>query len=406
MLPQDLKTESFAGYPPEARKFVANYVGILRLLPLSFVPELLRELIDYDFAFPAERSAHEKELEYLSSLPGARLRECFETFAGIRLSPQLENSDWVKAPAHFVEQLSEYLWSTHQLDTFRKASNEYADRIRAANPPEPPKIPRLSIAIIGQGVTEYNGQLFRKLRAHGAYYSGVKPDDGLRILLDAAGARAKAHPVPYGHWYIDGGEEADHTSGLTCVSYRGLEPVRTALLRRMQAELDRPGMGPEALRTFLAQLRPSDIEMGRLAAGQSKDELLQRFELKLLTEGSGTQIFSTVFAQWAAREVLRRAQPLTLLVRFAPRQRQKPMNELLSANATHPEMDLVGSLIDGDMGAYYNWLNQQRLPGAEESSFLVWFEGHNQAVAIGPATPRGTESKSPANLAQVLEWTT
>ncbi len=54
------------------------------------------------------------------------------------------------------------------------------------------------------------------------------------------------------------------------------------------------------------------------------------------------------------------------------------------------------------MGAYYNWINQQRLPGAEQSSFIVWFEGHNQALAIGPATPRGTESNSPADLKQVL----
>ena len=76
--------------------------------------------------------------------------------------------------------------------------------------------------------------------------------------------------------------------------------------------------------------------------------------LKLLTEGSGTQIFSTSFTQWAARESLRRAQPLTLLVRFAPRQRQKPMNEMLFAKAESVELDPVGSLVDGDMGAYYN----------------------------------------------------
>lgn len=82
------------------------------------------------------------------------------------------------------------------------------------------------------------------------------------------------------------------------------------------------------------------------------------------------------------------------------------MNELLSANLTQPELDFTGSLIDADMGAYYNWINQQRLPGAEQSSFIVWFEGHNQALAIGPGTPRGTESKSPADLRQLLDWTT
>ena len=70
-----------------------------------------------------------------------------------------------------------------------------------------------------------------------------------------------------------------------------------------------------------------------------------------------------------------------------------------------PEFDFVGSLVDADMGAYYNWVNQQRLPGGEQSSFLVWFEGHNQALAIGPSTPRGTESTSAADLEQVLSWT-
>lgn len=81
------------------------------------------------------------------------------------------------------------------------------------------------------------------------------------------------------------------------------------------------------------------------------------------------------------------------------------MKELFSAVSASPELDLVGSLVDGDMGAYCNWLNQQRLPGAEQSSFLVWFEGHNQALAIGPAVPRGTESTSATDLGQLLSWT-
>jgi len=153
------------------------------------------------------------------------------------------------------------------------------------------------------------------------------------------------------------------------------------------------------LRTTLAQMRPADLGMA-----QEGDQVLDRFQVKLLTEGSGTQIFSTVFAQWAAREALRRAQPLTLLVRFAPRQRQKPMNELLSPNTVAPELDVIGSLIDADMGAYYNWLNQQRLPGADESLFLVWFEGRSQALAIAPSMPRGTESTTATDLAQILSW--
>ena len=156
-------------------------------------------------------------------------------------------------------------------------------------------------------------------------------------------------------------------------------------------------MGPEELRTYLAELKPSDLGMDK--AG---DPVLNRFQVKLFTEGSGTQIFSTTFAQWTAREALRRAQPLTLLVRFAPRQRQRPMNELLSNAAGNPGLDLVGSLLDADMGAYYHWINRRWLPGAPQSVFLAWFEDHQQAITVSPALPHGVESTSPIDLRKLL----
>ncbi len=367
MLPSNLKADQFERYPAEARKLVRNYIGALQKLPLSFVPSLLREVIDYDFKFPAERTAVEKELANLGSLSAEQTQTWFRAFADIELSPKLERLDWINAPAQFVEQLSAHLWTTHQLDRFRQAATEYADRLHAAVPADPPPVPRMGIAIIGQGVTAPDEPLFRKLRPHGAYFSHVKPENGLKILLDSVAARAKAHPAPYGHWYVDGGEEAAHDSAVTCISYGALEPVRNAVLRKMRAEVDKPGMGPEALRTLLAQATPAGL--GLRAA---KDPILDRF----------------------------------LLVRFAPRQRQKPMNELLSESSDRPELDPVGSLVDADMGAYYNWLNQQRLPSAEQSSFLAWFENHGEAIAIGPSMPRGTESTSVADLRELLSWMT
>jgi hypothetical protein len=157
-------------------------------------------------------------------------------------------------------------------------------------------------------------------------------------------------------------------------------------------------MGPEQLRTDLAAMNPSDLGMEK-----SGDPVLDRFQLKVLTEGSGTQIFSTTFAQWAARDALRRAQPLTLLVRFAPRQRMRPMNELLSDSQAMPELDLIGSLIDADMGAYYHWINQQRLPGASQSVFIAWFEDHEQAVVVSPALPHGVEWVSETSIEGLLK---
>jgi hypothetical protein len=222
----------------------------------------------------------------------------------------------------------------------------------------------------------------------------------LETLLEFATKRAKAHPVPYAHWYIDGGQKAAHDPILTSVSYGALEPARNLLLAKVQKQSDSPGMGPENLRTTMAALRPQDLRLDKIA-----DPVLSRFELRLLTEGSGTQIFSTTFAQWAAREALRRAQPLTLVVRYAPRQRQRPMSEMLAVPKESLEADPAGSLVDADMGAYYNWLNQQRLTGAAQSSFIAWFEEHGTAIAIGSAVPRGTVSNSAVDMRQVVEWT-
>ena len=397
MQPSQLKPESFSKYPPEARKLMVAHLGAIRQLPLSFLPNLLHEAIDYDYKFPAEKSAIDRELKVISSLTPAERDDWFRDFAQIPLSSSLEHVDWVNQPARFGEQESAYLWSTHRQDAFTKAAIAYGARLQAAVPPGKPPVTRLGIAIVGQGVTAYDAPLFRDLRKHGTWFGNLNPENGFQLLLAAVEARAKAHPLPYGHWYVDGGSAAEHSPRLTCVSYKALDRARAALLKNMQEEIRRPGMGPEELRTHLAELKPADLGMG-----EAGDPVLDRFQVKVLTEGSGTQIFSTTFAQWSAREALRRAQPLTLLVRFAPRQRQRPMSELLSDFKLNPELDPVGSLVDADMAAYYHWINQQRLSGASQSVFLAWFEDHRQAVVVSPGMPRGVESSSAINLGELL----
>ena len=59
MRPADLKPGQFSGYPPQARKLVTDNLAALQHLPLALLPSLLREAIDYDFKFPAERLALE-----------------------------------------------------------------------------------------------------------------------------------------------------------------------------------------------------------------------------------------------------------------------------------------------------------------------------------------------------------
>jgi hypothetical protein len=401
MLPSDLQPAQFASYPPQARALAIANLPVLRKIPLSFLPSLLRELIEYDFKFPAERTAVDRELTYLHSLSAEEVAETFAAFTRLNLPPTLEQVDWINHPAQFVEQEAAYLWSTHSMDSFRAAATRYGEQLRTAHAAEPLPVRRLGIAVVGQDVSAYDSELFRNLKPHGTYFTKVKPENGLEHLVAAVEARAQVHPLPYAHWYIDGGRPLRPAPLLTEVSYQSLNATLANLLQYMQAEIAKPGMGPEDLRTNLARLIPSDLHMD--PAG---DPVLQRFQMKVLTEGSGTQVFSTTFAQWTTREALRRAEPLTVLTRFASRQRQAPMNELLANKDTHPQVDPAGSLVDAEMASYYHWINQRRLPEAERSAFLIWFEGHDKALIIAPGLPRGTQSATEMDMKGLITLAT
>ena len=376
-------------------------------------------------------------------------------FAQLKLTRELEQIDWVNSPAIFSEQLSAHLWATHQIDAFRAAAVDYVQKATASAPDPPLPTHRLGIAVIGQGVAKNEYRLFRKLRPQGVYYTQVKPEGGVRTLLEAAQARAEAHPVPYGHWYIDGGSALPVAGSFTRISYEALAGPRAALQERMQKTYEAAVFDPEAFRTMLAQIKPEEAGLG--AGG---DAVLNRFQLSLLTEGSGTQVFSTTFVQWAAREALRRAQPLTLVARFAPRQRERQMNELLAERQRTPETgsagvaggrryggvlhlaesaaafrggqvgvpgvvrgsrgsrgggagDRTGQTLGradraggpgGEAGMTARVLASQRgdLEAArDKSAFLAWFEDHGEAVAVGPGIEPGKRSDAPIGLADL-----
>ncbi len=405
MQPAHLKESDFAAYPPEARALATKELALLRDLPLVLAPILLRELIAYDWKMPAERRELLKQFSFLSGLSNAQRASAMEGFREFSLNAGLAATDWVNSPSAFMEQLTAWLWSTHQMDRFRAVADTYASAINESLPEHPPAMPRLGIVVVGSGVDKNSGPLFRKLRPSGVHLTRVKPGNGLEILLAEAERRAAPTAAPplraatapgLLHWHIDGGSAAP-IKDLTQVSYARLEPARAMLLNRIQKAIASGQMGPEELRSLLARMRPGDVGLSDTGA----NAMLDHFQLSLLTEGAGTQIFATTFVQWAARECVRRAHPETLIVRYATRQQAQTMNTMLSgARSLGP--DPAGSLVDADLGAYYTWLSMRRLTGSEELRFLVWFEGHSEAIAIGPGLPRGTTSDSPMDMHKVV----
>ena len=398
MQPEQLKPASFASYPPEARAFAVDHLGTLQALPLVLAPILLRELIVYDWKLPAERRELQNQFTYLADLSAPDRETAFAGFHALMVSPELCTTDWVKDPGAFMDRLTAHLWSTHQMEHFRTLADAYSQAVHERSPSVPPAVPRLGVVVLGAGVEKPDCALFRKLRPEGVSLTRVRPESGLATLLAHTSDRASGGSTStLDHWYIEGGEPLSSTY-LTQVSYARLEAPRAQLATRIQQFIASGNQGPEGLRSLLARTRPADLGLPETP----ETAVLSHFQTTLLTEGAGAQIFATTFVQWAARECIRRAQPETLLVRYAPRQRAGDMNAMLTG-APVTGLDPQGSLVDADMGAYYTYLSLRRLPGADQLRFLVWFEGHAEAVAIGPSLPRGTSSNSPMTMQQVLQ---
>lgn len=411
MQPADLREQSFQSYPPQARATTVKYLPLLQQLPLLLTVVLLREIIHFDTRFPREQRALQSQLDYLASLPTEKREALVNGFAGISLSSSLVAFDWVNSPQKFEEQLSAYLWATHQHDRFHAVSTAYVDAIQNALPTQPPSAPRWAAVVLNADLRNDTYPLFRKLRPQGVFFPRVEShsdsENGSSLILARLSERASRTASPFAHWYIDGGtpiplknnpENTLENNAISSFSWSGSAHLRETVLGKVHSVIGSNGSGPEMLSsTMAAWARENNL-------ATAPDAPLQELLLSVYGDGSGTQIFSTTFVQWSSREILRRAEPASLVARYGARQQQRGMNEMFTeASSSYAHPDPAGSLIDADLGAYYTWINLNRLSGSESATFLAWSEAHHQAVAIGPGLPRGTESQEPISMAKLLQ---
>jgi hypothetical protein len=391
-----VKADSFSSYPPGGAALARSSLDTLQQLPPALLPVFLQQLKTYDLQFPIEQEEIRRRLAFVQTHPSS-----VESFRHIHVPARLERPENVAAPVRFLAETSAWLWSSLQMDAYREAAAEFVRHYQATDPPADPAVPRLLILIIGKDAS-VSAPLFQKLRAHGQVRSSVNVEGAAETILNLVRRRCADHPAPYANWYVDGGDPMPGAAGelarLSWLSWPALAPMNRAVLENIQSCIAN-GSGPEALQEQLAEL-----PLRHASSGAFSDDLrLQHFALSLLTEGSGTQIFATTFVQTAIREILRRAQPTTILARFAPRQRQKSFNAMVEDVAHGArDVDPDGSLVDADMAAYYAYLEATRLPGAAQASVLVWHEDHPLVFAAGPRIPKGTYTNSPCTLAETI----
>jgi hypothetical protein len=398
MTPDALTAASFASYPPAAHQFAVEHLQLLRRFPLAVCPSFLQQVKGFDTLFPVEREALRSQFDGLEHLDGQRFAVLIAPLQSLTISDTLRQMDWVTAPDRFVTDFSAFLWSSGQLNTFRKAAQD----LFAATPAPADTSSRLIIVVLGQGATVEPARLMRKLRKNGVYLTAFQHASAWDDIAAITAARANAQQQDYAHWYVDGGSPHPVLTSAfqngVAISYAALDPVRQHVLARMEQAIAGNAGGAEQMRDHLFGTTQADAGV----EGVTHDPILQRFYTELFTQSSGPQIFSTSFVQWAGRELARRALPKTLVLRYAPRQQHQDMNAMF-AEATPHTLDAQGSLRDAEMGAFYNWIEMSRITAPGKLTFVAWAEGQPYAVVLGPGAPAGTVSGSPITLRQVVQ---
>jgi hypothetical protein len=190
MTPGELRAESFRLYPPLARSFAVSNLQVLQRMPLILASVILRQLIQFDWCFPAEHERLSRQFDLMSKMDNASFAGLMSAFSTMKLSSELREMEWVDHPQLFSEHLTAYLWSEHQIDRYHKAAQDYQQFVETALEETAPASPRWTIVTIGQGSEQSDRQLFRKLRPHGTLFTQIDPTGGLEILLAEVRSRA------------------------------------------------------------------------------------------------------------------------------------------------------------------------------------------------------------------------
>ncbi|MBB5061805.1 hypothetical protein [Granulicella mallensis] len=400
MTPDQLVASSFNGYPAAARRFAVEHLSLLQRLPLVVCPSFLQQIQNLDTSFPAEKESLRWQCDALQKLAPERYSALASPLAALSVSPSLQSLDWVQSPASFIPELTAYLWSSGQINQFRLG----ASALFASVPSREDTTHRLVFVMLGQGAQVESGKVLRKLSKQGVFFSSLKTATALQDIRQAIESHASKASAPYANWYVDGGVISDEIAGklsnTTAVSYTGLSKLRERVLERMQGAvtLTSSSGGAEQIHTRLTNTSWRDVGASEITS----DPVLQRFYTELFTESSGPQIFSTSFVQWTGRELIRRAQPQTLLLRYTPRQSHRDMREMF-ASATPSSFDPQGSFRDAEMGAYYNWIEMSRIAAPGKLTFMAWVENKPFAVIAGAGAPAGTICATPMSIAEALQ---
>jgi hypothetical protein len=394
-------------YPKEIER--ALEAGVLKRLPLTFLPFVNQQLHQWEYLFPNERRSVQHLLVYVAAMSE---EQSSALFADVRsLEDKMGVRHWQFSTAEQTIENSSELARSPYFQEWRRAVQAVFNAVEKDAAPArgtPESAPhRLVLLEIPKNLPLDSARVWRRWQGIGIALKldlSASPGGALQgILLGSANASpgllyAVGNRPGAAHadtWVIDAGRElVDPIAALPTSS-----PSAPVLLSNARLDAYRQNFSHEmnSIRKDLADadavfdhLRKVDVSPW-CSPEVAADPAVREFVRSLYLTGNGAVIFGNSFVEWAASEAFRRARPSLVAARFGMRSKPKPFTGVAvfenpdQVNPLPAVDDPEGSSLDAQMLALYIWLAATRYEEYHRATVCVCIaESLSEAYIVAP----------------------
>jgi hypothetical protein len=385
--------------------------GLLKRLPLTFLPFTRQQLRDWDYLFPYERQSVLRLLLYLASLSGLQLAELFREVA--QLEEKMGVRGWQFSTEEQTILNASLLARSPYFQEWRKAVQKVfdaAEQQAAQEKQVEAARHRLILLVIPKRLPLDESKLWKQWQSIGrpVRLAGVQDPAAVSLaeallddkevsggLLDIVSRRSGATPADA--WILDAGnglvdcvlrQPSAGAGGYpaTLLGHERLATFREKFSREVNT-MHKDLVDADAV---YARLRKADVtpwcppEVGAVP-------VVREFLRSLYLSGNGALIYGNSFVEWGASEALRRARPSLLIAQFGVRSKPKPFTSVAvfenpdQVNPLPAVDDLLGSALDAQILALYVWLAAARYDEYRGNTVcLCLAESLSQAYVVSP----------------------
>jgi hypothetical protein len=398
--------------------------GLLKRIPLTFLPFVNQQLNQWDNLFPNERQSVERLLLYVSGLNEEQSARLFQDV--VELEDKMGVHHWQFSTSEQTIQNSSQLAASPYFQDWRRAvqtvfdaADAHAAKVDGATVKSERKLVLLNIPAnlpldaasvwrrwqgLGRPVKlsldrpALPAGTFERMVAGAPNGLGVRSGGLLNVVRNRQGAS------PADAWVVDAGRSlVDALMDVRVdapVEKGSISSNRSViLLSNGRLDLYRQSFSRE-MNSMHKDLADADAVFDRLRKVDVKPwcpaevdahPAIREFVRNLYLTGNGAVIFGNSFVQWASSEAFRRARPSFLAAQFGTRSKPKPFTGVAvfdnpdQVNPLPAVDDLPGSAIDAEMLALYVWLSAYRFEEYRRSTVCVCVaESLSEAYVVAP----------------------